>query len=69
MKIDRSACSTALAKSIAYRNIGRDHDAQVWAQELFRLLMGEEKHIVAPMLTRAAPATGIPMRLVGSQRA
>lgn len=36
--IDRSAVSRALAKAIAYKQCGKDSDADAWAAELVRLL-------------------------------
>lgn len=36
--IDRSKVSQALAKAIAYKNCGKDTDAEEWARELIRLL-------------------------------
>ncbi len=36
--IDRSKVSQALAKAIAYKNVGKDREAQQWARELIRLL-------------------------------
>lgn len=36
--IDRSEVSRALAKAIAYKNCGKDKDAEEWAKELVRLL-------------------------------
>ena len=38
MPIDRSAVSQALAKAIAYKQCGKDHDAAEWARKLIRLL-------------------------------
>ena len=38
MSIDRSEVSRALAKAIAYKNCGKDHDAEEWARRLVRLL-------------------------------
>ena len=38
MSIDRSAVSRAIAKAIAYKNCGRDSEAERWAAELVRLL-------------------------------
>lgn len=38
MSIDRSAVSTALAKAIAYKQCGKQTDAEAWARELVRLL-------------------------------
>jgi hypothetical protein len=36
--IDRSEVSRALAKAIAYKNCGKDREAQEWAIKLVRLL-------------------------------
>lgn len=36
--IDRSAVATALAKAIAYKNCGKDADAEAWARRLVELL-------------------------------
>ena len=36
--IDRSKVSQALAKAIAYKQCGKDRDAQDWARQLIRLL-------------------------------
>lgn len=36
--IDRSEASRALAKVIAYRNCGKDTDADTWASQLFEIL-------------------------------
>lgn len=38
MMIDRSAVSQALAKAIAYKNCGKDADAEAWARRLVELL-------------------------------
>lgn len=38
MSIDRSEVSRALAKAIAYKNCGKDTDAQDWARKLVQLL-------------------------------
>lgn len=38
MSIDRSEVARALAKAIAYKNCGKDDDAQEWARKLVRLL-------------------------------
>ena len=37
-EIDRSEVSRALAKAIAYKNCGKDRDAEQWARELVKLL-------------------------------
>lgn len=37
-QIDRSEVSRALAKAIAYKNCGKDLEAEQWARELVRLL-------------------------------
>jgi hypothetical protein len=36
--LDRSAVAHALAKAIAYKQCGKQHDAEEWARELVRLL-------------------------------
>jgi hypothetical protein len=36
--IDRSEVSRALAKAIAYKNCGKDKDAEEWAKKLVELL-------------------------------
>ena len=36
--IDRSEVARALAKAIAYKNCGKDAEAEKWAAELVRLL-------------------------------
>jgi hypothetical protein len=36
--VDRSEASRALAKAIAYKNCGKDADANTWAIELVRIL-------------------------------
>ena len=36
--IDRSAVSQALAKAIAYKNCGKDAEANDWARRLIELL-------------------------------
>lgn len=38
MTIDRSAVARALAKAIAFKCVGNDHEARTWARELIRLL-------------------------------
>lgn len=38
MNIDRSEVNRALAKAIAYKQCGKDYEAEVWAVELIRLL-------------------------------
>lgn len=38
MIIDRSAVNRALAKAIAYKQCGREAQAEAWAAELVRLL-------------------------------
>jgi len=38
MTIDRSAVAQALAKAIAYKCCGKDHDARIWARRLIELL-------------------------------
>ena len=36
--IDRSAVARALAKAIAYKQCGKDSDAEQWARQLVELL-------------------------------
>ncbi len=36
--IDRSEVARALAKAIAYKNCGRDREAEEWARKLIHLL-------------------------------
>jgi hypothetical protein len=36
--INRSEVSRALAKAVAYKNCGKDKDAEIWAIELIKLL-------------------------------
>jgi hypothetical protein len=36
--IDRSATAQALAKAIAYKQVGKDQDAAAWARKLVALL-------------------------------
>ncbi len=36
--IDRSEVARALAKAIAYKNCGKDKDAEAWARKLVELL-------------------------------
>ena len=36
--IDRSEVSRAVAKAIAFKNCGKDREAEQWARELVRLL-------------------------------
>jgi hypothetical protein len=38
MQIDRSAINTALAKAIAYKQCGKELEAEQWAQRLIKLL-------------------------------
>jgi len=38
MSLDRSAIARALAKAIAYKQCGKEDEAQQWARELVRLL-------------------------------
>jgi hypothetical protein len=38
MSIDRSEVSRALAKAIAYKQCGKDKDAEEWARKLVKLL-------------------------------
>ena len=39
--INRTDVSRALAKAIAFKNCGKDQDAEEWARELIRLLKCE----------------------------
>lgn len=43
--MDRSAINTALAKALAFKQCGKDAEAEEWARELIRLL--ELAHILA----------------------
>ena len=36
--IDRREVNHALAKAIAYKQCGKDHEAAIWAEKLVRLL-------------------------------
>lgn len=36
--MDRSEINKALAKAIAYKNCGKDYEAQAWARRLIKLL-------------------------------
>jgi hypothetical protein len=36
--IDRRELNRALAKAIAYKQCGKDHEAAIWAEKLVRLL-------------------------------
>jgi hypothetical protein len=36
--VDRAECARALAKAIAYKNCGKDEQAEEWAIELVNLL-------------------------------
>lgn len=36
--LDRQAINQALAKAIAYKNCGKENDAQLWAIKLIQLL-------------------------------
>jgi hypothetical protein len=36
--IDRSEVSRAVAKAVAYKQCGKDRDAEQWARQLVRLL-------------------------------
>jgi hypothetical protein len=38
VSIDRSEVSRAVAKAIAYKQCGKDEDANQWARQLVRLL-------------------------------
>jgi hypothetical protein len=38
MTIDRSEVSRALSKAIAYKNVGKDKEAEEWARRLVELL-------------------------------
>ena len=42
--MNRSEISRALAKAIAYKNCGKDEEAEVWARKLIELL--ELEHIL-----------------------
>lgn len=42
MQIDRSATARALAKAIAFKQVGNDKQAQLWARELVNLLQCAE---------------------------
>jgi hypothetical protein len=64
MDIDRTECARALAKSIAFRNIGKHDLADQWARTLFHLLMPARTAAPAPCV---APQPAL--RLVGSSRA
>jgi hypothetical protein len=44
--IDRSEVNRALAKAIAYKQCGKDHDAETWARRLIELL--ELSNILRP---------------------
>lgn len=37
-QIDRTEASRALAKAIAYKQCGKDDEAEAWARELIKLL-------------------------------
>lgn len=36
--VDRSEASRAMAKAIAYKQCGKDREAEQWARELIRIL-------------------------------
>jgi hypothetical protein len=36
--MDRSEINRALAKAMAYKQCGKDHDAEIWARRLIALL-------------------------------
>jgi hypothetical protein len=38
MEIDRSAVSQALAKAVAYKNCGKEVEAEQWGRHLIQLL-------------------------------
>jgi hypothetical protein len=38
MMVDRSEASRAMAKAIAYKQCGKDREAEQWARELIRIL-------------------------------
>jgi hypothetical protein len=38
VSIDRSEVSRALAKAIAFKNVGKDREAEEWARKLVELL-------------------------------
>jgi len=38
MSIDRSALNRALAKAVAYKQCGKDREANIWARELIEQL-------------------------------
>lgn len=40
--MDRSAINRALAKAIAYKQVGKDEEAAQWARELVKLLELQE---------------------------
>jgi len=40
--LDRSAINRALAKAIAYKQCGKDEEAEQWGRELVRLLELQE---------------------------
>lgn len=42
MPIDRSEAAKALAKAIAYKNVGKDKEAAEWARKLVELLGAAE---------------------------
>jgi hypothetical protein len=55
--IDRSEVSRALAKAIAFKQCGKDRQAEAWAAELVRLL--ECAAIIDPDYTAWAAKRGI----------
>lgn len=36
--MDRQEISRAMAKALAYKQCGKDHDAEIWARRLIHLL-------------------------------
>lgn len=38
MSVDRSEASRAMAKAIAYKNCGKDAEAEAWARRLVEIL-------------------------------
>lgn len=57
MAIDRSEVNRALAKALAYKQCGKDAEAEVWAARLVELL--ECAEILAPELRDIARARGV----------
>lgn len=50
---DRSELNRALAKAIAFKQVGKDDEAESWARKLVRLL--ELDQVLAPAPTSAQP--------------